>query len=427
MRITRLSGLSHLCILLGCTLGSSQLFGINDALAFGVQFGVAPDNDQQLLTQTLQSAQRELIINVYQFDSPAVAQAILDKIQSGITVQILLEGTPIPRISDQEKKTISEVVNAMRSSGNSSDHLYEMKSASGSKGRRFKYDHAKYVVVDQQFAVISSENYTTTGHPDAGKVGNRGWEVVLDDADLAAQLSQMFTSDTDMSHGDIQELTSANIESEPAPAPASEDRQVAAVALGSGDATSVQLVTSPNSQQGIVDFIQSATQTLEVEQMSLPLYWKQGGEELSPTVQAIIDAAKRGVAVQVLLNDDNTFSKPENANEGDGDFESGKQTNLNTVDYLNQLGVSSLQARIVNVKAVEITYIHNKGFIADDQRVFVSSINGTRNSVMNNREVAVNIESPEAATYYKSVFDFDWEQSASSNVMLNLSEILLNF
>jgi cardiolipin synthase A/B len=419
MRITRLSGLSHLCILLGCTLGSSQLIGINDALAFGVQFGVAPDNDQQLLTQTLQSAQRELIINVYQFDSPAVAQAILEKIQSGITVQILLEGTPIPRISDQEKKTISEVVNAMRSSGNSSDHLYEMKGASG-QSRRFKYDHAKYVVVDQQFAVISSENYTTTGHPDAGKVGNRGWEVVLDDADLAAQLSQMFVSDTNMSHGDIQELTSTNIESEPAPAPpTSKDRQVAAVALGSGDATSVQLVTSPNSQQGIVDFIQSATQTLEVEQMSLPLYWKQGGEELSPTVQAIIDAANRGVAVQVLLNDDNTFN--------DSDDSEANKPNLNTVDYLNQLGVSSLQARIVNVKAVEITYIHNKGFIADDQRVFVSSINGTRNSVMNNREVAVNIESPEAAVYYKSVFDFDWEQSGGSSVMLNLSEMLLNF
>jgi cardiolipin synthase A/B len=425
MHFTRLLGLLLLC--------TSQLFGMNHALAFGVQFGVAPDNDQQLLTQTLQSAQRELIINVYQFDSPAVAQAILDKIQSGITVQILLEGTPIPRISDQEKKTISEVVNAMRSSGNPSDHLYEMKSASAndfaSKGRRFKYDHAKYVVVDQQFAVIASENYTTTGHPDAGKVGNRGWEVVLDDADLAAQLSQIFTSDTDLSYGDIQELTSTNTESsQPAPTPAAKNRQMAAVALGSGDATSVQLVTSPNSQQGIVNFIQSATQTLEVEQMSLPLYWKQGGEELSPTVQAIIDAAKRGVAVEVLLNDDNTFGKPENAVEGDGDdFESGKQTNLNTVDYLNQLGVSSLQARIVNVKAVEITYIHNKGFIADDQRVFVSSINGTRNSVMNNREVAVNIESPDAATYYKSVFDFDWDQSASSNVMLNLSEMLLNF
>jgi cardiolipin synthase len=415
MRITRLLGISLLC----CTLGSSQLFGMNDALAFGVQFGVAPDNDQQLLTQTLQSAQRELLINVYQFDSPAVAQAILDKIQSGITVQILLEGTPIPRISDQEKKTISEVVNAMRSSGNSSDHLYEMKSASGSKGRRFKYDHAKYVVVDQQFALISSENYTTTGHPDAGKVGNRGWEVVLDDADLAAQLSQMFVSDTNMSHGDIQELTSMNIESEPAPTPASSDRQVAAVALGSGDATSVQLVTSPNSQDGIVNFIQSATQTLEVEQMSLPTYWNQGGEEMSPTVQAIIDAANRGVTVRVLLNDDNTFS------DGD-DNSSGKQTNLDTVNYLNQLGVSSLQARIVNVTAVEITYIHNKGFIADDQRVFVSSINGTRNSVMNNREVAVNIESPEAATYYKSVFDFDWEQSASSSFMLNLSEMILN-
>ena len=45
-----------------------------------------------------------------------------------------------------------------------------------------KYDHAKYVVIDGQKVLVASENFTTTGHPDAGYVGNRGWEAVMEDS-----------------------------------------------------------------------------------------------------------------------------------------------------------------------------------------------------------------------------------------------------
>ena len=44
--------------------------------------------------------------------------------------------------------------------------------------------------------------------------------------------------------------------------------------------------------------------------------------------------------------------------------------------------------------------------IADGKRVFVSSINGTRNAVMNNRETAVNLESPDAATLLRNGLRF---------------------
>jgi phosphatidylserine/phosphatidylglycerophosphate/cardiolipin synthase-like enzyme len=46
--------------------------------------------------------------------------------------------------------------------------------------------------------------------------------------------------------------------------------------------------------------------------------------------------------------------------------------------------------------------------IVDGARALVSSVNGTENSVMNNREVAVIVESPDAAQYFQGAFDFDW-------------------
>jgi len=111
------------------------------------------------LTQTVQSAKREIILNVYEFDNSAISQALIEKIQAGLTVRLLLEGSPIPKVSDKEKKTISDVVDAMNSAGNSADHLFVMKNydAKGGKKRRFKYDHAKYIVVDGQTVLVTSE------------------------------------------------------------------------------------------------------------------------------------------------------------------------------------------------------------------------------------------------------------------------------
>ncbi|MFH1263821.1 MAG: phospholipase D-like domain-containing protein, partial [Pseudomonadota bacterium] len=58
--------------------------------------------------------------------------------------------------------------------------------------------------------------------------------------------------------------------------------------------------------------------------------------------------------------------------------------------------------------------IHNKGFLADDRFALVSSINGTQNSVMNNRELGILLDSPDAAQYFKMAFNADWNVSPES-------------
>jgi phosphatidylserine/phosphatidylglycerophosphate/cardiolipin synthase-like enzyme len=58
-----------------------------------------------------------------------------------------------------------------------------------------------------------------------------------------------------------------------------------------------------------------------------------------------------------------------------------------------------------------VKYIHNKGAIADGERVLVSSINWNRNSLENNRETAVVIHSQEVSDYYKELFESDWNVS----------------
>lgn len=402
------------------TVVNAVQFSSSRAEASQVQFGLSPDNDQSLLTQTIDSAHQEILINVYQFDSPEITQALVHRISQGVTVKILLEGQPLGKISDAGNATIAAITKAMRSSKNKNNHFFLMTSDASSRPRRYRYDHAKYVVIDSQKALICSENFTTTGHPDSGYVGNRGWEVVLEDAGLASQLTSTFQGDTSLSYGDVRDITKGDetIGSDSISQTSNMDvkpkiRHTPAMSTSEGDASGASLVTSPNSQAGIVSFIRSANQTLEIEQMSVPLQWHSSGNTaLNPIVAETVAAAKRGVKVRVLLNDDTVFGEPDPSS----DSSDGKTGNQETVIYLKKYARCSgvdLEARIVDVGAVEITYIHNKGMIADGKRVFVSSINGTRNAVMNNRETAVNLESPDAARYFEAAFDFDWSHSAT--------------
>jgi phosphatidylserine/phosphatidylglycerophosphate/cardiolipin synthase-like enzyme len=161
-----------------------------------------------------------------------------------------------------------------------------------------------------------------------------------------------------------------------------------------------------------VEFIRSAKTDLAVEHLSLPYFWKPFANgviaksgPMSPIVAELLAAAKRGVKVKVLVNDDKTFSED---NEG----KDVELSNGYTVEQLNKAAAKErlpLEAALFSHKNTQTSYVHNKGMIADGKRVFVSSINGTENSVENNREIAVAIDTEDGARYFGEVFGFDWE------------------
>lgn len=189
-----------------------------------------------------------------------------------------------------------------------------------------------------------------------------------------------------------------------APAPL---RAVPTLPIGSGEVREARLVLSPNSLGGLLRFIRAARDTLESEQMSHPSTWRDPDNEkfLSPIVVELIEAARRGVAVRVIVNDDKAFGGSPTGKMGPNEITARL---LNSIAQCDDL---PLEARVINVKATGITYVHNKGYLADGRKVLVSSINGTKNSIMNNREVAVHLDSVDAHQYFLGAFQFDWTRS----------------
>ncbi len=387
--------------------------------AFPASFGLSPDNSLELLESVLNSAQKSLTINIYQFEHPQILKTIVKKMNEGVKIELLVEGDPWALKPDGQK-ILKQVQTAMLKKKRAGQHLYLMSVPSKDKPRRFKLDHAKYIIADKKKAWISSENFSTHALPDAGKIGNRGWQVVLEDPKVIQELQKTFDSDTSLSFGDIQDLTSSPLLEAEAetysegPSNSSEhsskSRNVPSVPIGSGDVQSAALVMSPHSEAGIEHMIQSARSNLELEFMSLPNRWKdeQGNEVYSPIVNQIIASARKGVEVRVLLNDESVFRKEPPKKDAP------MSQNEFTVALLQRLSICEnlkMAAKIVNVKDAEITYIHNKGILADHGYAFVSSINGTRQSVTQNREVGIILQSKAANDYFSQAFDFDWENS----------------
>ena len=153
------------------------------------------------------------------------------------------------------------------------------------------------------------------------------------------------------------------------------------------------MIVSPDTSfKGILDLVSSAQTRLLVEQLDLDPAWV-GKNQI---MEALLDAAERGVQVRVLL--DQTFVDT-----------SSTSNNTMTVDALNTLSQEKkldLEARLVS-DYHDLGVLHNKGVIADE-KVLVSSINWVDASVLQNREVGVVISSSSVSSYFADFFWRDW-------------------
>jgi phosphatidylserine/phosphatidylglycerophosphate/cardiolipin synthase-like enzyme len=405
MRLSKFStpiGGWGLALWLGLALG-----GASDVVAFPVDLANAPASNLTLTVGAILSAKQQLQINIYELTSPEIGEAIVQQLKAGVQITLLQEGQPVGGLSEDGKAIQAKILTAMRSTQNGS-RLLSMSSSGGAK-RRYRFDHAKYVIVDGKALLIGSENYSPGGQPKIGAQGNRGWEVILHDPELSAEFSALFTADSDTSYGDVLDLTAQATEIKPVPrkkrlAPVRASAFPRLPGVPRVSAQDALRITSPEtSLDRLIGLIQGARLNIEVEQMVFDSRWT--GTEQNPLIAELIHAAKRGVKVRVLLNDEVVFS------HGSPQY---KPINPVTRDLLNEAarqGNLPIEARIANVKAMGVGYIHNKGMLIDGNQTLISSINWVPNSILNNRETAVVVQGPAVNAYYRSLFSKDWAAS----------------
>ena len=190
-------------------------------------------------------------------------------------------------------------------------------------------------MIDRKEALILTLNFTPQYY-----ASSRDFAIIDDDTDDVAAVEQTFDNDW---NDDQTTVSDSN-----------------------------NLVWSPGSEQTLLDLINNA-------KTSLDIYNEEVAD--SDITQALIDAAKRGVAVRI----DMTYSSEWRA-------------------AFSRLTRAGAQVRTYASNA--LLYIHTKMIVADDAQAFVGSENSSSGSLNNNRELGIitghtDVISPLEATFEK--------------------------
>ena len=350
-----------------------------DAEAF-----VVPDEGGRA-RELLSGADERILLAGYTLTSQSIVEALVQAHERGVNVRVLVDGSPVGGMSGRGAAALDTLAR----------NGIDVRVIGGDRAR-YRFHHAKYAVVDDR-ALVTTENWKPAG---VGGAASRGWGVVLSSDAIVEGLTETFDRDTgwhDAIAWDEHDPTITESGRARGAYPTAFEAQSVSV-------DRAELVVAPdNAADRLHELIAGAEETLWVKQVSV------SGREM-PLLQALIDAADRGVDVRLLLSSA-WYVEEENSRLARWLEEQADRHEL------------PLEVRLAEPEGA-FDRLHAKGIIADDS-VVVGSINWTNNSVQNNRETAVILHGEEPTSYFRSVYAADWTGEDDSPMPIGLLAVVV--
>lgn len=367
-------------------LGQSAFDPVPVAIDGATRAVVSPDDGAGPLLAFLASARRRLDVAVYTLTSAEVGAVLADRARRGVEVRVLLEGAPVGGRDEAEERIASGLAAA-------GAHVRWL--ASGAEVvKRYAYLHAKYAIADGEGVLVTSENFGQAGFPSAGRWGNRGWTVAVQDPVLAGQLRDVFEEDFDPRRRDsVSAAADPAVDLGPVPSPGTWSWPAP-----TGIRT-VRLLVGPDTtldEDALLGLLEGARTRIDVEAFYLEDPW---GPWPNPFVEACFRAARRGVPVRILLDGGGWHG-------GDG-----LGGNVAVAAVLNRRAGNEsvpLEVRLLPGDGT-LAQLHNKGAVVDRRAVLVSSVNWAMGSATENREIGLILEDPVIAARFEDAFRADWD------------------
>ncbi len=385
---------------------------------------VAPDNAYEVVVGAIGRARSSIQLSSLTLEHAGVGEALAAAARRGVAVTALLEGAPPGGLTDQERYVCGLIERAggacwfMISDENRRVH------------NRYRFLHAKYLVIDDRISAISSENFSPDSLPDDdkadGTLGRRGVVLLTDARAVAAHLTALFTADLDPAHPDLVRWSAADPVYGPPPdgfTPITESGGTGyavrfpqpAVFYGS---LVFEIIQAPENSLRAMDGLLGLLgrvgegDTLLVEQLEERPHWgattSNPAADPNPRLEAYLDAARRGADVTLLL--DAFFDDADSAT-----------SNAAACAYANDTARREslrLRCQVGNPAGLGL---HNKMVLAQiDGRgvIHVGSLNGTEMSNKGNRELAVQVRSDAAYAYLAELFAGDLSHTIHLPVIL---------
>jgi len=387
--------------------------------------GVTPDNGYEIISRTLALAQESINIEVYTLLHGDLTDLLIAKAQAGVSVTVLLEGGPVG-LGEADPRWQGELYTCQLLEAAGGRCYFLIHETADRIFSRYDFIHAKFIVVDDAWAVITSQNFGNASVPSDdksnGTFGSRGVVVATDAPSVVARASAVFAADCDpLHHQDVLRWNTGSYSKYGMP--------TGPVNLHAADATTYTVITpeplivtgtfafetftAPEAalrqRDALLGLVAraSAGDTVYVEQLYEYATW--GSEPLvgpNLRLEAYVNAARRGARVRILLNSGNF-----------GQEYYDLEQNRATVEAINRLAHSEgldLRALMGDPTGYGV---HNKMVLVNlhdgGGYIHVGSINGSESSNKANREMALQVQSDAAYAYLEAMFLNDWYRSAA--------------
>ena len=336
----------------------------------------------------IEGANESLNVHVYQLSEPRLVQALINAQARGVDVTVVLDAGAQGFWSDfdmiSQYGMASELVKAGVTTYWFGDGGVEP----------YAYIHSKVAVRDGTSVWISSGNWKGSSMPAPGVRGNVDWGVLIENLELATIVLQQMSFDEEPMR---QHISPASASDEPngwnmpeaTPVDGARSQAITATVNGA-------LLTCPdNCIEGLVELIDSAEDELLLSLQYLDMDWSWGWGD-NPIFTALRQSAENGVSVRLIINgaylDQDVQDVVDTFNE-----------EWNSSDGLDV-------AAIVMGEDDDVSKLHNKGLIIDQETVLVSSINWGNSAVNRNREMGLVMTSAEVAAPYLAAWYDDWNR-----------------
>jgi len=354
----------------------------------------SPEATFAVTRRLLAAARHTILIGIYDFTAPYVRDLLVAAVQRGVQVSVMLD-------LDQRKGE-PELWADLLAQGCVGVPAPSCASVSA---RYFPSCHEKVIVIDDNWTLVQSGNYseasipqntTDGGDPARFVPGNRDMGLAVHSAPLAAFFTGVLTGDMQLEQAAPPGRGLAEPPAEPGIAlAATSPPQIPPTRFPSRRfrprrPIPVQPVLSPdNYMQVIPDLLAAATRSIAIEQQ----YIRGDQPAIRTLLEAIRAARSQHPALQVRI----VLARPYGAPDPDhADLAALAEFDLHFgahVRYLNP---------------AYFVHCHNKLLLVDGQRVLVSSQNWSDCAVTRNREAGLLVDYAPLARYYQAIFDLDW-------------------
>jgi phosphatidylserine/phosphatidylglycerophosphate/cardiolipin synthase-like enzyme len=375
----------------GTRLGQTRLDPATYPLERRAWTAVAPGSSYDLMAGLIREAEARIQVEAYLLTSPSLGHELARALDRGVDVDVLVEGSPVggrPGVEDR-------ILSSLASRG------ADVRTIASTPSFQARYPsvHAKAVVVDGETVVVGTENLATSGFPPGGVEGNRGWVVAVADRDLAGYVERVLEADAAAARPDVHPVDGTG-ESLPPPPVAPPPELPDPVDAANGSATPVVSPDTSRHALTVLGAMGSAEATLDVQLLSVETPFDDGS---NPYVAALLEAARRGVQVRVLL--DATYT----------DEATGELENAPAREALEAAArAEDLPLEVRYAGRLDVAKVHTKGVLVDGEEVVVGSINWVEAALDRNRELGLVVDAPAVAGPFQEAFDRDWRRSLPS-------------